>query len=65
VRHLIEQPLDARFTPASIDEDPLDQLQKLHANTKNSGECSSLFSEGHANMPLKEYIRKWSVMNYF
>ena len=61
VNHLVENPIDDRFSNKSVEEDPLEQLEKFQARVRNQNMLNlSIFDETHTNMPLKEYIRKWS-----
>ena len=61
VQNLVDSPIDDRFNIDSVDEDPLEQLEKFQAKTRHLKEPNlTVFDEAHANMPLKEYIRKWS-----
>lgn len=61
VNHLVENPIDDRFSNKSVEEDPLEQLEKFQTRVRNQNMLNlSIFDESHTNMPLKEYIRKWS-----
>ena len=62
VSYLIENPLDDNFKEEDIEQDPLDNLEKYQTKIKNENDLKTMsqFTEAHAAMPLKKYIRRWS-----
>ena len=62
ISYLIEKPLDDNFKVEHIEEDPLDNLEKYQTKIKNENDVKTMaeFTEAHAAMPLKKYIRRWS-----
>ncbi len=72
IRNLVERPMDTMYSnsqnPNYNDDDDQDVLKKMEdfqLNNLNRPQSdaelnSVIFNETHTNIPLKEYIRKWS-----